>query len=290
MCDAPVLFLIFNRPDTTRQVFDAIKKARPGKLYIAADGPRGNVPEDAERCRLARRVTDQIDWNCEVQTLFRDVNLGCKRAVSSAIDWFFSRVEEGIVLEDDCMPDPTFFPFCDELLARHRSDTRVMQICGSNFLQGWKRTDHSYYFSLYGPVWGWASWSRAWQYYDVDMKLWPGIENSGVFRDFCLDDEEANFRRDLYERLYAGEINTWDYQWGFAKMINSGLSITPNVNLITNIGGGADATHTSTSSADRFMGMTTDAMPFPLKHPLYMLRDRVSDRRFMDEFVLRKNR
>jgi hypothetical protein len=287
MFKTPILLIIFNRPDTTQKVFEAVKKIRPLNLYITGDGPRGNVPGDAEKCDRARSIIGQVDWTCDVRTFFRDRNLGCRNAVSSGVDWFFQNVEEGIVVEDDCLPHPSFFPFCEELLGRYRSDQRVMQICGSNFLQGWRRHEYSYYFSSYGPVWGWASWRRAWKHYDVDMKIWPEIVKDGTLVDICLHEEEMAWRKEIYEKLYRAEIDTWDLQWGFAKMINSGLSITPNVNLISNIGFGAEATHTFGTS-DPFGSMAVTNIEFPLRHPINMVRDRLSDKRYFDGFVLRK--
>ena len=286
MLEVPILFIIFNRPETTRIVFEAIRNIRPKELYICADGPRVSVPSDQQRCEAARSIIDCVDWQCEIKTLFRNSNLGCKYAVSGGVDWFFDNVDAGIVLEDDCLPDESFFRFCEELLLRYRDDERVMQICGSNFLNGWRRSRESYYFSLFGPIWGWASWRRAWAHYDVEMKLWPEVKQKGALADICLNRDEENFRLDLYERLYNGEIDTWDYQWGFAKMINSGYSITPNVNLISNIGFGVGATHTSTVSDNKFAEMKRNAIEFPLLHPGYIVRDTESDLKYFDEFVL----
>jgi len=190
----PVLFLVFNRPDTTRRVFEAIRAARPARLFLVADGPRERQPDDKEKCERVRYIATDIDWDCEVKTLFRKENLGCKNGVSSAIDWFFSHVDEGIILEDDCLPTESFFWFCEELLRRYRNDSRVMQICGSNFLRGWQRNNDSYYFSGYGPIWGWASWRRAWIYYDVDMKLWPEVKEKKILLDICDGKREMFYR------------------------------------------------------------------------------------------------
>jgi hypothetical protein len=287
MMNTPILLLIFNRPVQTSRVFEVIKHVEPRRLFIAADGPRTHIVGEDVRCEEARAIVERIDWKCELRTLYRDSNLGCRKAVSSAIDWFFEQVDEGIVLEDDCLPHPDFFPYCEELLERYRYDTRIMQICGLNVLQGWKRHEYSYYFSAYGPVWGWAGWRRAWKYYDVDMKLWSSIKQEGMIEDICLDAEEMAWRQDIYEKLYKAEIDTWDLQWGFAKMFNSGLCITPAVNLISNIGFGINATHTC-SGSDPFANIPTFDMRFPLIHPPYMVRDRLSDKRYFDDFVLRK--
>lgn len=284
----PVAFLIFNRPETTEKVFAEIARVKPRKLLVVADGARSEKAGEAERCASARAVIERIDWDCEVFKNYSDVNLGCKRRVSSGLDWVFETVEESIVLEDDCLPSPSFFPFCEELLGRYRDDDRVMQICGSNFLKGWKRNEYSYYFSNYGPIWGWASWRRAWKFYDVEMKFWPEFREKKLFEDFCLNLEEAQQRLKIYDKICSGEIDTWDYQWGFAKLANSGLSIIPNENLITNIGFGADATHTS--AYDKFAGLEGRVLEFPLRHPEFVLRDRPSDLRYVNEFMLRKQK
>ena len=167
---APVLFLIFNRPETTIQVFSAIKKAQPNRLYIAADGPRPEYPDEVNHCKIARTIATNVDWDCEVKTLFRDQNLGCRLAVSQAIDWFFEQEPEGIILEDDCLPNQSFFWFCKELLEKYRNETRIMHIGGTNFQFGKNRTNYSYYFSRYAHIWGWASWRREWKYYDEKLK------------------------------------------------------------------------------------------------------------------------
>jgi len=279
-----VLFLIFNRPDTTKQVFEAIRKAKPPRLYVAADGPRVDKPGEAEKVEQARRIATQVDWDCEVITLFRVENLGCGKGVSSAIDWFFENEEEGIILEDDCLANQSFFWFCEELLKRYRGDMRVWQICGSNFLNGWRRNDNSYYFSQYGPVWGWASWRRAWTYYDVDMKLWPEVKENKIFLDFCDGKSEISYRLNLYDKVFEGEINTWDYQWGFAKIINHGLSVTPNANLISNIGFREDGTHVTNSNSS-FANVQTLNLHIPLRHPNFICRDRISDQKYLKNFV-----
>jgi hypothetical protein len=271
----PVLFLIFNRPKTTQRVFDVIRQAKPPLLFVAADGPRNDRPCDVGRCEKTRQVIETVDWECEVVTLYREKNLGCRKAVSSAIDWFFENVKEGIVLEDDCLPSLSFFFYCQELLEHYRDDMRVMQICGSNVLNKWDRNGRSYFFSNYGPVWGWASWRRAWDYYDVDMKLWSEIREKKIYEDFCLSSQEAVYRLDLYDMVFSGRIDTWDYQWGFAKMLRSGLSIIPADNLISNIGFGPDATHTKSFSS--FSGLLIHNIDFPLKHPEFVIRDKLFD-------------
>lgn len=280
-----VLFLIFNRPDVTQKVFDCIRKARPPRLYVAADGPRVNRPGESEKCEQTRRVIDQVDWPCELKMLFRAENLGCKRAVSTAIDWFFQNESEGIILEDDCLPSPSFFGFCQELLAKYRDDERIWQICGTAFLEDLleSRRPLSYSFSKYGPIWGWASWRRAWKYYDSDLGDWPKMSKEIWLASAYEDVSERKARLDLGGKMFRGEVDTWDYQWGFAKNYQSGLSIIPTQNLIINIGFGADATHTLAASP--LAPLKACEIEFPLVHPPFVIADAEHDRFYRKKIV-----
>jgi len=275
--NTPVLFLIFNRPDTTQRVFNEIRRAQPAQLFIAADGPRDNRPDDIENCKKTREIIHHVDWDCKVSTLFRDNNLGCKLAVSSAIDWFFSQVDEGIILEDDCVPDQSFFPFCQELLERYRNDERVMIISGDNFQFGKRRTEFSYYFSRFPHLWGWASWKRAWHYYDVEMKLWPIIHDGDWLMDIFNDRDAVRYWNHILEAAYNDKIDTWDYQWSFSCWIQGMLCILPNTNLVSNIGFGQDASHTH-NMRNPFAYMSVTPMQFPLNHPPFIIRDDRADR------------
>jgi hypothetical protein len=260
----PVLFLVFNRPDTTRRVFEAIRQVKPSRLYIAADGPRGNRPGEGLKVQAVREyVMSSIDWECEVKTLFRDKNLGCKLAVSAAIDWFFENEEEGIILEDDTLPDASFFPFCAQMLERYRQDECVMMISGDNFLGGSVST-YSYYFSKYCHIWGWASWRRAWKHYDVTMRLWPQLRANGFLK--TLDRQERFYWRWCFDYVFSGRLDTWDYQWVFACWVNKGLAVMPAVNLVSNIGFGDDSTHTKKGDY-RIAAFRTESVEFPLTHP-----------------------
>jgi hypothetical protein len=284
-----VLFLVFNRLDTTKRVFEAIRQAKPSRLYIASDGPRDNrAGEEAIVQAVRDYIINHVDWNCEIKTLYREHNLGCKYAVSSAITWFFENEESGIIIEDDCLPSQSFFIYCQELLDCYRTDTRIMQICGFSFLKKWKRGGYSYYFSNYGPIWGWASWRRAWKCYDVNIKLWPEIKEKKLYEDISQNKAEAEYRRNLYDNLYAGKINTWDYQWGLAKLINRGLSIIPSVNMISNLGFAGDGTHTVSDSNDPYANMDIYDLELPLNHPKYVIQDRVADDKFVNEFMMIK--
>ena len=263
--NTPVLFLIFNRPETTEQVFSAIKKARPLRLYIAADGPRSGYPDEANHCKIARTVATNVDWDCEVKTLFRDQNLGCRLAVSQAIDWFFEQEPEGIILEDDCLPDQSFFWFCNELLERYRDDTRIMHIGGTNFQFGKNRTNYSYYFSRYAHVWGWASWRRAWKHYNEKLKKWHEAKKNGMLLHWTDDRHFINYWNRIFEKTASGEVDTWDYQWMFACWSQNGLSIVPSANLVSNIGFSTDGTHTKKDSL--LANMSTNTINIPLVHP-----------------------
>jgi hypothetical protein len=278
----PVLLVIFNRPETTKLVFDAIRKAKPLRLYVAADGPRKNVESDIKNCVEARKIIEQIDWDCRVETLFRDENLNCGVGPSSAFAWFFEHEEEGIILEDDCLPSQSFFWFCQELLERYRHDSRVMHIGGNNFLNGWQKdSDYSYYFSRSGYVWGWATWRRAWKKFDFKIKDYPKAKQNGLFSYYFLNWAEKMYRLRKFNATIAGNgnVNWWDYQWDFARYSNSGLAIVPNTNLVKNIGFGELATHTTNANSTRGFLDASD-IEFPLRHPPFMIRDAISDKKY----------
>jgi len=273
----PVLFIIFKRPDTTAKVFAAIRAAAPQKLYIAADGPRPHVQGEIERCHQTREIVNQVDWPCQVFTLFRDNNLGCRRGAAGAVTWFFEHEPEGIILEDDCLPDPTFFRFCQEMLEKYRDDKRVMMITGTNLKLGHKVGSYSYYFSRYPALWGWASWRRAWSLYDIDIKNWPEIrDNQILFRLFDHPGEVKFWSRQC-QLVYDGKVDTWDYQWNLCNWLNHGLTLIPNVNLISNIGFANCAVHTHDPN-DKYAAMPLDQMEFPINNPPFVARDAIADR------------
>lgn len=268
----PVLFLIHRRLDVTARVFAAIRQARPTTLLIAADGPA----EDAQCQQCREMVLDQIDWPCTVETRFLEQRVGCKRAVSGALDWAFSNHERVIVIEDDCLPSSSFFRFCDELLERYADTPEVVQICGSN-LTGYSPQDGTSYFcSRYGPIWGWASWRRVWQHYDVDMKSWPEVRQNNRLHALCLHPFEKLWRQEMFDESYAQRIDTWDYQWGYARLLTGGVNIVPAVNLISNLGFGPDATHTFKADDPR-SAMVTGQLNFPLQHPASLKADETAD-------------
>jgi hypothetical protein len=273
--NTPLLLIAWRRPHTLRQVIDAIRPLAPTKLYVACDGPNPERPGEAEKVAATRRVIEQeIDWHCQIERLYSDVNQGCRVGVSRAISWFFDQVEEGIILEDDCVPHPDFFNYCTSLLDRYRDDTRVWCISGNNFQDGRWRGDGSYYFSRYSHCWGWASWRRCWQYYDGDLDQWPALRDSGFLETIFPDRNERNYWAQIWTNLLErGQPNTWDYQWTFTCLINGGLTALPNRNLVRNVGFGEDATHTiGKSNAPR-----VDAGIDPSVVPAFILRDAKAD-------------
>jgi len=243
MLNSPVLFLLFNRPKTAKAVFATIRDARPQRLFLTADGPRESVAGEDKLCHETRAsVEAMIDWPCEVHRLYREDNLGCQKAVSSAIDWFFSQVEEGIILEDDTLPDPSFFQYAETLLERYRHNREVMHISGNNHQHGRIRGDGAYYASRFAHSWGWATWRRAWKLYERDMAGFPEEWDSIAAR--CnLQIPIKTWWKTALENTRAGVVNTWDFQWHYTIMKHAGMCLIPNQNLVVNIGVGAEATH-----------------------------------------------
>jgi hypothetical protein len=289
--DTSVALIIFNRPDTTERALAAIAKAKPAKLFVIADGPRADRPGEAEKCAAARAIVDRVDWDCEVLKNYSEVNLGCGHRPASGIGWVFEHVEEAVILEDDCLPRPTFFRFCEELLAKYRSDERVMMISGRNNYADMIRTPYSYHFCYRHSCWGWATWRRAWERFDIKINLWPTLRATPWLQNIIEDPKAIEFWRYHFDRAYAGagNVNYWDYQWTFACWAHNGLAIVPQVNLIHNIGFGEHATHTK-SVKDRRVNLPTAEMTFPLRHPPSVEWDKELDRLVEDERLTEKQR
>lgn len=262
----PVAFIIFNRPDETARVFEAIRQARPERLLVVADGPRQTRAGEAELCAATRAIIDRVDWPCDVQTNFADVNLGCKKRVSSGLSWVFEQVEEALIIEDDCLPHADFFPFCEEMLARYREDERVAMVCGSNFAHGRRFTADSYYFGHYGHIWGWATWRRAWAAYDVEMKRWPDLAATDWLEKTLRDQYAVKHWAACFDKTQRGEIDTWDYQWLFAWWSREQAAVVPSVNLISNLGCNPQATHT-TDFTPTASALPLESLAWPLAHP-----------------------
>jgi hypothetical protein len=250
MFNTPILFLIFKRLETAKQVFAVLREIRPAFLYIAADGPRTTVTGESEQCKVVREyVLENIDWDCKVFTLFREKNLGCGKAVSEAISWFFDNVEQGIILEDDCLPSLSFFRFCEVLLEKYKENNEIYHIAGYNSLINTKLHDGaSYFFTRIQDCWGWATWRKAWSKYNYDIKnLYDFISKNKIKKIFKRKCDQQ-FWIDIFTKMQNHEIDTWDYQWVYAILDNGGLCINPAKNLISNIGFGIDATHTMDES------------------------------------------
>jgi len=281
-----VLLLIFNRPDATGRMIEAVRIARPSRLYIAADGPRADRPGESARCQEARKAATAIDWPCEVKTLFRASNLGCRKAVSAAIDWFFTQEQEGIILEDDCIPCESFFRFCVALLERYRDDARIMSIGGNNFQRGQTRGDASYYFSKYFHCWGWATWRRAWGLYNPDMRMPDDVLEEDMLTKLSEGRQVfVDYWSDIFKRTRAGEIDSWAYGFTLSCWVQNGLSIVPQSNLVSNIGTGRESTHTADQSWAEWTSSVGEIV-FPLTHPKDMERNAAADE-FTDRHYFR---
>lgn len=274
--ETPILLITFKRPDTTKKVFEEIKKVRPKKLFIFSDGPRNE--KERHKVKEVRKIFSNINWDCEVKTSFQKENKGMVKGALESINWFFRNVEEGIIFDDDCVPTPDFFRFCSEMLKRYRNDERIMHICGYNFQRGWKRDRYSYYFSKYTYIWGWATWRRAWKKYDFKMKDYPELREKCYFSDIFPNKIERSYINRIMSNAYYKNPNAVDTRWLYSTIINNGLTIVPNKNLVKNIGFGKYSTHTK--PIDSYLSMPTQKLKFPLRHPPSMIRDLVSDERY----------
>lgn len=273
----PVALMIFNRPAATHRVLASVRLYHPATLFVVADGPRSEA--EAVQCEAARAVIEQVDWDCKVLTNYSDFNMGCDPRVESGINWVFEHCEEAILLEDDCVPVPTFFEYCAQLLERYRHDERVVMISGYNCLRDRHPVHCSYYFTRSFLTWGWATWRRAWQHYPEGLDHWPVLRSSPWLADLFGDPEMVAWHRDHFDALAAGNRG-WDFRWAFACLLQHGLAIAPAVNLVTNIGSGEGATHTTHQT--RGLNLPTGQMAFPLTHPRFMILDSEADRLVFD--------
>lgn len=269
----PILFIIFNRPDTTRRVFDMIKKVKPEKLYLAADGPRDRIGEE-KLCQKTRKITERINWNCKVKRLFSKKNLGSSFGPFCAMDWFFKNEEKGIILEDDCLPDISFFEFCQDLLEKYKNDKRIMMISGDNFQDGKVFGDGSYYFSKIPSTWGWATWRRAWKYYDYNLSSYPNFRKMNLIKTVFKKWIIQNYWLKVFDDLLKDGDN-WDYKWSYTLFHQNGLCIIPNKNLVSNIGFGSNATHT-TNKESKFFNMKLNRID-KIVHPKFILPSEQAD-------------
>ena len=283
----PVVLIVFNRPERTAEVFAAIRAARPSQLFVIADGPRPGINGDVAKCAAARAVIQRIDWPCQVLTRFSEFNIGLRRNISAGLDWVFSQTERAIILEDDCLPEATFFPFCEELLERYAEDRNVGMIGGTNLDPVWNipNGNDSYYFSQFGHVWGWATWRRAWQLCDHQMTSWPALRKTNWLSHKWATRSAENFWRRHFEDSYTQRrdgLSTWDIPWLFTCWRRDLLAIVPRNNLVTNIGFGADATHTK--SQTQVAQVPKTPIQFPLHHPKKIVANTAADHRVQENF------
>lgn len=265
MFNVPILFIVFKRLNTTQKVFSQVQKIQPKQLFIAADGPRETIPDEAEKCKAVRKwILDNIDWDCDIKTRFLDKNVGCKYGPYSAIKWFFSSVDYGIILEDDCYPDLSFFPYCEDLLKKYKDNPRIRMISGRNNVTKYQANKQSYYFTTGAGIWGWATWKREIESFDVDRSFPDETVLYNQLLKFTRDENESQLLVKQAHLALDNDYTAWDFQWGINGKLNEQLAVTPAVNLIKNIGFDVDGTHIA-EKRDDFAKLKT--MSFPLKHP-----------------------
>ena len=284
MSKVNVVLIIFNRPEQTRRVAEAIARAKPDRLLVVSDGPRANRPDDRAKIIEARAVIESIVWPCEILRDYSEVNLGCRKRVTSGLDWAFSLVEEAIILEDDLLPDPSFFPYCVELLDRYREESRVAYIGGYQFSPDLSCVPDSYYFSIYGGIWGWATWRRAWKLHEDAMADWPAMKKANWPIRIFPKSHVASFFQKTWDSMYAGH-NSWGYRWYFTIRKHDMYCVMPRVNLVENIGFGRDATHTTEEQPD-FLSRKAGSMSFPMHHPVVIKDNDQADAISADSIIL----
>lgn len=296
MLNTPVLFMTFNRPSTTRRVFEAIKKIQPHRLYLACDGPRAGNAEDDRKCSEVREIISKVDWPCEVKTLFRNENLGCMNACTQAISWFFDHEDKGIILEDDCLPTQSFFNYCEEVLEKYKDDNRVVHVNGNNYnTSKVTPTDYSYHFTYFPQVWGWATWRRAWKKFQTTMPLFKQFDDSQFFRHIGLTDRDYAKIRLRWLKVYKQEVtNVWDYQWHFINMLEGNLVVSPVQNQISNLGfseGSTHSPHVNLLKAD----LPRHELSLPIVHPPclfidHLMNDNYRHMMINETFMMKVNR
>ncbi len=281
----PVAVFLFNRPEETARVLEAVNRAQPPLLLVIADGARPSRPGEIERCRATRSQVQRFKWRCEIRCNFSEGNLGCRKRLSSGLDWVFAQVPEAVILEDDCLPDPSFFDYCEILLDRYRDDDRVMHIGGNNFgLDSALFGANSYQFGSFAQVWGWASWRRAWNHYDVAMRDWPHFRDAGKMHQLPLLRRHRLAQLRRWNDVHEGRVDTWDFQWHFALLRRHGLAAIPRLNLVSNIGFSAGATHTTDATSDK-ADLPHYRLPMPLVHPGCVEPSDWLDRHFADKML-----
>ena len=281
----PILFLTYKRFDTAKKVFDSIKKAQPKKLYFVSNAPKNNDFEEYKKISKVRSLVDQIDWDCNVITLFREEYLDVKQSITNSIDWFFLLEEKGIILEDDCVPVQSFYTFCQDLLSYYENDNEVYSIGGCCFFEDLNLPENEYRFSKHAYIWGWATWRRAWKKYDLKMSQWPNYKNTKSFKSIFRNKLIRYYWINIFNSVYRGQINTWDYQWVYSVWLNNGITIIPNRNLITNIGFGNDSNFTNDKNSIE-ANMKVSEVKFPLKHIDNKIINSI-DQKYVEKYIYR---
>jgi hypothetical protein len=277
----PVVFIVFNRPAQTRISFARIAEAAPSRLLVIADGPRPEKVGEAVLCDEVRAIATAVDWPCRLEINFSPGNMGCRERIISGLNWVFERAEDAIIVEDDVVPDPSFFPFCEQLLNYYRGDDRISMVAGFNPVEYRGNSNQSYFFSQLTHVWGWATWRNSWARYDQHLKNWPEIKQADLLNEIFDRPGTAAYWTNIFDAMHDGTgPNTWDYQWTYTNLIHNALSIAPKVNLVKNIGFDRDATHT-VAAADIYK-INSQAIAFPLIHPPAFVPLRSVDRRDLE--------
>lgn len=279
--ETPVAMMIYNRADRTARVFKRIMDAEPPVLLVVADGPVEDNGDDRERCRKTRSVTESVDWDCTVYQNYADTNMGIKDRFQSGLDWVFDTVDEAIILEDDCLPNRSFFRFLEEMLEEYREDKRIIDVSGSNHLETWKADIQDYHFTRYGGIWGWGTWADRWELCRHDMKGWEDAEVKEIVKSYHDSQRQQVYLNHLLDMASSGKINTWDYQWGFTRAANWSLTVTPSKNLVSNIGFGEGATNTTTENSD-LASIPTHELDFPLNRRELVGPDSEYDQRYFE--------
>lgn len=272
----PVLFLIFNRPDKTQQVFNKIKEIKPKYLFVAADGPRPHKTGEHKKCLETREIIKQVNWDCELKTLFRESNLGCGQSVSSAITWFFDEIEQGIILEDDCLPDNTFFYYCETLLEKYKHNNNILHINGTNFSGIKVANPKSYYFTNLVSIWGWATWRRAWNIYDINTPDFPIYKNKLFGQKTLVSKKVTKHFKKAFDKMYTERYSAWGTQWMYTVMKNRGITITPQVNLVENIGIDNGSTRSFLMDSHSY-NKKSDKLLLPLEHPNFVVSNQIDE-------------
>ena len=264
----PIAYFIFNRPDCTKKSFSIIRDQKPKKLLIISDGPRSENLDDKKKCKECLEIVSQIDWPCDIKTNYSDINLGMKERNITGLNWAFSIEEELLILEDDNLPTNEFFKFVEEIVPIYRNNEKIFQITGVNWQDGNFRGDGSYYFSKYNNLWGWVTWRRNWKKYDVKISAWPDYKKSDNWKKKCPNNIERYYWEKLFDEFYSKEINSWAYAWLFSAFYNNRLTITPNVNLVKNVGLHGDGTHEFKNKNS--LMKPYGKIKFPIIHPKYI--------------------